>query len=160
MALSHKNQNQNSTSAKHGYRHDQTLSWAQIAQRQTLSYQPATKMQPSKDLSDSSSTASKYAHQIDDLLHTSIRPFIQGLEDDSTLIDITNIKDLNGLKQFFGSFDTDTYFPTLEPYLNRPHPTMPETLRREIDWFNDGKRMLRLTWDEMPPYCRYCHVMI
>ncbi|OBZ80594.1 hypothetical protein A0J61_11357, partial [Choanephora cucurbitarum] len=65
---------------------------------------------PSSVLESSTST-SAFAHRQDDLLHHCIRPFIQGLEDDSTLIDITNIRDLHELKQFFGSFNTETDFP-------------------------------------------------
>ncbi|KAI8327641.1 hypothetical protein BD560DRAFT_295993, partial [Blakeslea trispora] len=55
-------------------------------------------------------------------------------------------------------FDEGTFFD--QGYvildLNCPHPSQPETLRREVDWFADDQRMLRLSWDEMPPYCRYC----
>ncbi|KAI8373787.1 hypothetical protein BD560DRAFT_446294 [Blakeslea trispora] len=258
MALSHKNSNPPTATTKSSGRRNNHPTWAQVAQRQTFSYKPAAKPRLSGSVPDASSSASKFASPDVDLLHECIRPFLQGLEDDSTLIDITNVRDPQELKQFFGSFNTDTYFPYfgtllverrylqrrfIETFwdkssaeyerligdglqiddgrltkgypslpsdakvarikverlpfinplqlrdlmykrfahfgsvlnaglqldgksffgqgyvildLNCPHPTEPESLRREIDWFDDGKRMLRLTWDEMPPYCRYC----
>ncbi|KAI8369937.1 hypothetical protein BD560DRAFT_489874 [Blakeslea trispora] len=111
MVLSHKNSNPRSTATKPGGCRNPTLSRAQIAQRQTLSYQPAVVANRPSSVLESSTSTSAFAHRQDDLLHYCVRPFIQGLKDDSTLIDITSMSDLHELKQFFGSFNTETYFP-------------------------------------------------
>jgi hypothetical protein len=80
---------------------------------------------PSDSNDKRSSSLSKYVTNPDNVIHDKITPYIVGIELDSVLVDITDIRDLNELKSFLASHNTDTefhFFGSLlleRKYLNR-----------------------------------------
>ncbi|KAL9537597.1 hypothetical protein MBANPS3_011639 [Mucor bainieri] len=102
---------------------DPRRSWSHVASGTVLSCvnthteigtntTPASSSQPKKGLATRSSTKdSQYASRNDDLFADVITPYIIGRESNSTLIEITNIKDTNALKTFLCSYNRDDQYP-------------------------------------------------
>lgn len=235
------------------------LSWSKVVSRNIVSARHTPTTPPRSPYSTVDDNTSPAADIGNDFFPSGIVPWIKGLEEDSVLIDVTMIKDVNKLKDFLSSFNNDgqihyfgrllverkylqrTYIetawdlnstiyrqlcntrlqlddqtiikgynslpsdaqiarvrverlPLIHPdklkeqmerrfaafgkvldvgfvtdrkcfvgqgyvilNLNPPNPgeIVFDKLSRVIDW-DDGKRELLLTWDEMPPYCRFC----
>ncbi|KAI8380134.1 hypothetical protein BD560DRAFT_388656 [Blakeslea trispora] len=260
MALSLKKQTSTLAPSNTGRRQvdHPAKTWSQVAARNIVSWRTPTTPAPSNHApTPTSSQQSQWASSLDVTFTSTITPYIVGLEKDSVLIDITQVRDVNKLKQFLGSQNNDNTYhffgtllierkylqrrfietcwdmespvcktllgegltmddhtvirgyrslpadakiarvkverlPLIHPLrlreqmverfshfgevldaglhmdgnvfygqgyvvlnLNKPHVTEPQTLSRIIDW-GDKDRDLLLTWDEMPPFCRFC----
>jgi hypothetical protein len=60
---------------------------------------------------DTPVSTSKFAHRRDDLFYDVLTPYIVGLEPDSVLIDVTDITNLQDLKNFLGNLNSEDKFP-------------------------------------------------
>jgi hypothetical protein len=100
-----------------GNRVSNRFTWSQVASRNIVSCHESHQQlpQPPSDRMDEDTpvSTSKFAHRRDDLFYDVLTPYIVGLEPDSVLIDVTDITNLQDLKNFLGNLNSEDKFRLL-----------------------------------------------